>query len=77
MDILKSKCLILKKKDLNEADLLTVVFSKDFGKISGVAFGIRKSKKRNLITNMYRWRPKKINYMGKRKRIIYIDYINL
>ena len=50
MDILKSKCLILKKKDLNEADLLTVVFSKDFGKISGVAFGIRKSKKRNLIT---------------------------
>jgi len=50
MDILKSKCLILKKKDLNEADLFTVVFSKDFGKISGVAFGIRKSKKRNLIT---------------------------
>lgn len=50
MDILKSKCLILKKKDLNEADLLTVVFSKDFGKISGVAFGVRKSKKRNLIT---------------------------
>ena len=50
MDILKSKCLILKKKDLNEADLLTVVFSKDFGKISGVAYGIRKSKKRNLIT---------------------------
>ena len=50
MDILKSKCLILRKKDLNEADLLTVVFSKDFGKISGVAFGIRKSKKRNLIT---------------------------
>ena len=50
MDILKSKCLILKKKDLNEADLFTVVFSKDFGKISGVAYGIRKSKKRNLIT---------------------------
>jgi len=50
MDILKSKCLILKKKDLNEADLLTVVFSKDFGKISGVEYGIRKSKKRNLIT---------------------------
>ena len=50
MDILKSKCLILKKKDLNEADLLAVVFSKDFGKISGVAYGIRKSKKRNLIT---------------------------
>ena len=50
MDILKSKCLILKKKDLNEADLLAVVFSKDFGKILGVAYGIRKSKKRNLIT---------------------------
>ena len=50
MDILKSKCLILNKKELNEADLLTTVFSKDFGKISGMAFGIRKSKKRSLLT---------------------------
>ena len=50
MDILKSKCLILNKKELNEADLLATVFSKDFGKISGMAFGIRKSKKRSLLT---------------------------
>ena len=50
MDILKSKCLILNKKELNEADLLVTVFSKDFGKISGMAFGIRKSKKRSLLT---------------------------
>ena len=53
MDILKSKCLILNKKELNEADLLTTVFSKDFGKISGMAFGIRKSKKRSLLTFKY------------------------
>ena len=50
MDILKSKCLILNKKELNEADLLATVFSKDFGKILGMAFGIRKSKKRSLLT---------------------------
>ena len=50
MDILKSKCLILNKKELNEADLLATVFSKDFGKILGMSFGIRKSKKRSLLT---------------------------
>ncbi len=50
MDILKSKCIILKKKELNEADLTVVIFSKNFGKISGTAFGIRKSKKRNLFS---------------------------
>ena len=50
MDILKSKCLILNKKELNEADLLTTVFSKDFGKRLGMAFGIRKAKKRSLLT---------------------------
>ena len=45
MDILKSKCLILNKKELNEADLLATVFSKDFGKILGMSLEYENQKK--------------------------------
>lgn len=50
MKIIETECLILKKKEINESDLLVTFFSKELGKISGVAFGIRNSKKRNPIT---------------------------
>ena len=49
MEIVKSRCIILKKKEFNAADLMTVVFSEKLGKSSGRAFGIRKSRKRNPV----------------------------
>ncbi len=50
MEILKSRCIILTRKELNEADLSATIFSREFGKISGVAYGIRKSRRRNLFS---------------------------
>ncbi|MDO5088835.1 MAG: DNA repair protein RecO [Leptotrichiaceae bacterium] len=47
MKILKIECLILKKEEINEADLRATVFSREYGKMNVVSYGIRKSKKRN------------------------------
>ena len=35
---------------MKEADLLVTLFSKDYGKIMATAYGIRKSKKRNIVS---------------------------
>ena len=47
MKKLKVKGLILKKKEVGEANLLITIFSQEYGKLVGMAYGIRKSKKRN------------------------------
>ena len=48
MKKLKVKGLILKKKEVGEANLLITIFSQEYGKLVGMAYGIRKSKKRNV-----------------------------
>ena len=50
MKIIKTNCIVLKKKEMKEADLLVMLFSKDFGKIMATAYGIRKSKKRDIVS---------------------------
>lgn len=50
MKKLKVKGLILKKKEVGEANLLITIFSKEYGKLVGMAYGIRKSKKRNVAS---------------------------
>ena len=50
MKIIKTNCIVLKKKEMKEADLLVTLFSKDYGKIMATAYGIRKSKKRNIVS---------------------------
>ena len=51
MKIIKTNCIVLKKKEMKEADLLVTLFSKDYGKIMATAYGIRKSKKRNTVSS--------------------------
>ena len=50
MKIIKTNCIVLKKKEMKEADLLVTLFSKEYGKIMATAYGIRKSKKRNIVS---------------------------
>lgn len=50
MKKLKVKGLILKKKEVGEANLLITIFSQEYGKLVGMAYGIRKSKKRNVAS---------------------------
>ena len=50
MKIIKTNCIVLKKKEMKEADLLVTLFSKYYGKIMATAYGIRKSKKRNIVS---------------------------
>lgn len=50
MNILKTKCLVLKNKKINESDLTATIFTREYGKINVTAYGIRKSKSRNPIT---------------------------
>lgn len=50
MKKLKVKGLILKKKEVGEANLLITIFSQEYGKLVGMAYGIRKSKKRNIAS---------------------------
>ena len=50
MKIIKTNCIVLKKVEMREADLLVTLFSKDYGKIMATAYGIRKSKKRDVIS---------------------------
>ncbi|RRD38941.1 DNA repair protein RecO [Leptotrichia sp. OH3620_COT-345] len=49
MKTLKTKCLVLKKEEINEADLMATVFSREYGKMKVVSYGIRKSKRRNPV----------------------------
>ena len=46
MKIIKTEGIILKKKEINEADVIITIFTKNFGKIDSIIHGIRKSKKR-------------------------------
>ena len=50
MKKLTVKGLILKKKEVGEANLLITIFSQEYGKLVGMAYGIRKSKKRNVAS---------------------------
>lgn len=50
MKIIKTNCIVLKKREMKEADLLVTLFSKEYGKIMATAYGIRKSKKRNIVS---------------------------
>ena len=50
MKIIKTNCIVLKKKEMKEADLLVTLFSKEYGKIMATAYGIRKSRKRNIVS---------------------------
>ena len=50
MKITKTNCIVLKKKEMKEADLQVTLFSKDYGKIMATAYGIRKSNKRNVVS---------------------------
>ena len=50
MKIIKTNCIIFKKKEMREADLQVTLFSKEYGKIMATAYGIRKSKKRNIVS---------------------------
>ena len=50
MKIIKTNCIVLKKREMKEADLLVTLFSKEYGKIMATAYVIRKSKKRNIVS---------------------------
>ena len=50
MKKIKTNCIVLKKKEMKEADLLVTLFSKEYGKIMATAYGIRKSRKRNVVS---------------------------
>ena len=50
MDIFKVKGLVLNKKDINDSDIYVTLFTQEYGKITAVAYGIRKSKKRSIIS---------------------------
>nr|WP_314115464.1 DNA repair protein RecO [uncultured Leptotrichia sp.] len=50
MKIIKTNCIVLKKVEMREADLLVTLFSKDYGKIMATSYGIRKSKKRDVVS---------------------------
>ena len=54
MKIIKTEGIILKKKEINEADVIITIFTKNFGKIDSIIHGIRKSKRRekNVINAM-------------------------
>ena len=50
MDIFKVKGLVLNKKDINDSDIYVTLFTQEYGKITAVAYGIRKSKNRSIIS---------------------------
>lgn len=50
MDIFKVEGLVLNKKDINDSDIYVTLFTQEYGKINAVAYGIRKSKKRSIIS---------------------------
>lgn len=50
MDIFKVEGLVLNKKDINDSDIYVTLFTQKYGKITAVAYGIRKSKKRSIIS---------------------------
>ena len=49
MKIIKTEGIVLKKKDINEADVILTIFTESLGKIDCLIHGIRKSKKREKI----------------------------
>ena len=50
MKIIKTEGIVLKKKDINEADVILTIFTESLGKIDCLINGIRKSKKREKVT---------------------------
>ena len=47
MIFLRGKGIVISKKDIEEADRYITIFMEDYGKVSTVIKGIRKSKKRD------------------------------
>ena len=43
MKIIKTEGIVLKKKDINEADVILTIFTESLGKIDCLINGIRKS----------------------------------
>lgn len=47
---IKNKGIILRKKNTGDADLYVTIFTEDYGKIDATAFGIRKSKRKEMFS---------------------------
>ena len=54
MIFLRGKGIIIAKKDIEEADRYITIFMEDYGKVSTVIKGIRKSKKRDKTVAILR-----------------------
>jgi len=54
MIFLRGKGIIIAKKDIEEADRYITIFMEDYGKVSTVIKGIRKSKKRDKTVTILR-----------------------
>lgn len=50
MKKIKVRGIILNKKDINNFDILVSIFTMDYGKIEAFAYGIKKSKKREIFS---------------------------
>lgn len=50
MENIKVKGIVLKKKNINEADLYVTIFTENYNKISAMSYGIRKSKKKEILS---------------------------
>lgn len=52
MKTIRDIALVINKKDVNSANVISTLFTKKYGKISAITYGIKKSKNRNLSALM-------------------------
>ena len=52
MKNIRDIALVINKKDVNTANVVSTLFTKEHGKISAISYGIKKSKSRNLSAIM-------------------------
>ena len=52
MKNIKDIALVINKKDVNTANVISTLFTKEHGKISAISYGIKKSKSRNISAVM-------------------------
>lgn len=52
MKNIKDIALVINKKDVNIANVISTLFTKEHGKISAISYGIKKSKSRNISAVM-------------------------
>lgn len=50
MELLKDEALVLKKKNVNEANVSLIIFSKKIGKVNAIVYGARSSNKKEKIS---------------------------